>query len=87
MAICDRCKHPIAGNSKDPIHVTSLGTHHEACMRLAWREHDQAKVDRKRAGNARRSASAKARRTPAPAASPEPAPVPPPAEPVEDPLS
>jgi len=61
MSTCDRCGKHIAGTPADPIHVTSLGTHHEACMRLAWREHEQAKVDRKQASSARRSAAAKAR--------------------------
>jgi len=59
---CDRCGEPIAGTAVDPIHVTSLGTHHEACMRLAWRDHYQAQVDRQEASRARRSASQKARR-------------------------
>ena len=59
--VCDRCHLPIAGNPADPVHVTSLGTHHEACMRAAWSEHAAAERARQEAASARRSAAMKAR--------------------------
>lgn len=61
MAICDRCDKPIAGTPADAIHITSLGTHHEACMRAAWREHDAGNIERKAASRERRSVAMKAR--------------------------
>lgn len=59
--ICSRCNKPIAGTAAAPLVCTSLGTHHYACMRLAWAEHQQDRQARREASRARRSAAMKAR--------------------------
>ena len=59
--ICDRCGKPIAGTPDDPICWTSLGRHHQACMRAASADVQTAKEDRRQRANERRSATQKAR--------------------------
>jgi hypothetical protein len=62
MRTCDRCGKTIAGTSADPIHVTSRGTHHAACMRAAWAEVSTAKEERTAAVAEVRSRRAEAAR-------------------------
>lgn len=58
---CSHCGEPIAGTAADPVHATSLGTHHAACMRQAWAAKEGAEQARKDAGRAKRSAAMKTR--------------------------
>ncbi len=54
LYICDFCDKPIQGNPDDPVHVTSLGRMHGACMHEAWESKAQAKTDRRSEGQKRR---------------------------------
>jgi len=47
MKYCDRCGNAIRGNTRDPIHVTSIGTHCSGCLQVAWSEHEHKKTTKK----------------------------------------